>query len=337
MADGRKATLVFPCCVPEGVAYAAAARQRGEPVVASSSLSYDVTAGKFETWFRLPTVYDSDFVPQLRDAVARYDIARLYCPVATAHLALTRLWRQGELAIPIIGEMPAERLIRQHRDLKTTAVAAYGAIQAIADGRSPLSVLEVASALRQAFAILGESDEAKIAAMMAIFADAPTGDCVEIGVLAGRTACVLALMAQRHRTGAVLAVDPWSLTEAAQRKSTGDVQAAVDGGKPQACSRALSSRCCRSRRLADLTTLQFHPARPSANGRKREAWNLHFSARSITVARSPFSILTAITILPGCRKTAHCGCPTWLPAAGWSSMITFLSIATGPARSAMPC
>jgi hypothetical protein len=229
MADGHKATLIFPCCVPEGVAYAAAARRRREPVVAASSLAYDVTAGKFETWFWLPTIYDSDFVPRLQDAVARHNIAKLYCPVAAAHVALTRLFREGKLSIPIIGEMPAERSSGEHLGLKEAAVAAHGSIQAIAGGRSPLSALEVAAVLRQALAIFGESDEAKIAAMMAIFADAPSGDCIEIGVLAGRTASVLALMAQRHGTGAVLVVDSWSRNEAAQRESSGEVQAAVDG------------------------------------------------------------------------------------------------------------
>src|SRR5207245_10958059 len=101
MLDGFDATLIFPCCVPEGVAYAGAARQRGENVVAASSLAYDATAGKFEIWFRLPSIYDTDFVEQLKEAVAKYDIARIYCPVAVANVALMRLAREGQLTIPV--------------------------------------------------------------------------------------------------------------------------------------------------------------------------------------------------------------------------------------------
>jgi len=225
---GRNATLIFPCCVPEGAAYAAAARQRGETVVAASSLTCDLTAHKFENWFRLPTVYDGDFPRQLQDAVVKYDIARVYCPVAAAHVALTQLAREGRLSVPIIEESPSQRHAREHKDLVASAEGIRGLVQEIADGRSPLGVLEIAAVLRQSFAILGESDEAKIGALMAIFADAPPGDVVEIGVLAGRTACVLAMMAERHGTGAVLVVDPWSSAEACQGESTVEVRRAVE-------------------------------------------------------------------------------------------------------------
>jgi hypothetical protein len=228
MVDGLEATLIFPCCVPEGVAYAGAARERGEKVVAASSLACDATAGRFETWFRLPSVYDGDFVQHLEQAVGKYDIARIYCPVPVAYAALNRLAREGKLSVPLVGEMPDRRHAREHRTLMESAVAAHRLIQAVCEGRSPLGLLEVASVLRQSLGIPGQSDEAKIAAMMAIFADAPSGDVVEIGVLAGRTACVLAMMAQRHATGAVLVVDPWSIVEASQGESTEDVQTVVE-------------------------------------------------------------------------------------------------------------
>jgi hypothetical protein len=68
--------------------------------------------------------------------------------------------------------------------------------------------------------------------MMAIFADAPAGDVVEIGVLAGRSACVLALMAQSYGTGAVLAIDLWSSAEAVQRDSARNFQRMVEAWLP---------------------------------------------------------------------------------------------------------
>jgi hypothetical protein len=228
MLRGLEATLIFPCCVPDAVAYAAAARERGENVVAASSLAYDASANKFATWFRLPSIYDVDFSRQLSVAAAKYSIARIYSPVPVAHAALQRLARKGKISIPVVGEMATDRHAREHRDLMDSARVAHDLIQAMTERRSPLSVLEVASVLRQCAGIFGESDEAKIAAMMAIFADAPPGDTIEIGVLAGRTACALALMAQRHGTGPVLVVDPWNTAEAFQAESTKDVQTVLE-------------------------------------------------------------------------------------------------------------
>jgi Methyltransferase domain len=223
------ATLIFPSSVPDADRYAEAAQQRGERVVAASSLRYDESAEKFKTWFYLPNVHDPDFLRRLNEAITTYGIARVFCPVLVAYVALNRLVAEGRLSLPIIGEIPIDRHLRQHRKLMDDAALRHGFIQGFTGGRSPLSPIEVAAVLRQSMAIFGETDEAKIAAIMAIFADAPSGDIVEIGVLAGRSACVLALMAQRHQTGAVLVVDAWSTAEARQHDTPRDFQAMLDG------------------------------------------------------------------------------------------------------------
>src|SRR5712691_5100854 len=142
MLDCRDATLIFPCCVPEGVAYAGGARHRGEHVVAASSLAYDATAGKFETWFRLPSVYETDFAHHLHEAVAKYNIARIYCPVSVARIALTRLADEGKLSIPIIGETPTRRHAHEHQNLMASARAVHGFIHATSEGRSPLTAVD---------------------------------------------------------------------------------------------------------------------------------------------------------------------------------------------------
>src|SRR5215208_7350875 len=106
MSDRSNATLIFPSCVPGAEAYARAARQRGEYVVAASSLAYDLTSSKFEAWFRLPSVYASDFVQELNNAVTKFDFARIDCRVSAANVALKRLAHEGKLPIPVVGEMP---------------------------------------------------------------------------------------------------------------------------------------------------------------------------------------------------------------------------------------
>ena len=226
------ATLIFPCSVPDGQRYAEAARRRGEQVVAASSLRPDETAQRFETWFYLPSVHDPDFPQRLNEAIAAHGISRVFCPVLAASVVLDRLAAEGRLAVPIIAEVPIRRHLCQHRKLMADAAARHMFIQELSDGRSPLSPIEVASVLRQALGIFGESDATKIAAMMAIFGDAPPGDVVEIGVLAGRSACVLALMARRHRTGSVLVADPWSTSAAKQHDTYRDFQAMIDAWAP---------------------------------------------------------------------------------------------------------
>jgi hypothetical protein len=213
------ATLIFPCCVPAGLLYAEEAERRGEQVVAASSLRYDETAAKFATWFYLPSVHDADFAQRLDEAIAQYDIGRVYCPVLTAYDLLLRWTAEGRFSLPIINGVPYGRHLSEHRNLMEAAALRLAFIRELSGGQSPLSLVDVAATMRQSLGVFGESDETKIAAMMAIFADAPKGDVVEIGVLAGRSACVLTLMAQRHVTGAMLAVDPWSTRQAVQRDS----------------------------------------------------------------------------------------------------------------------
>jgi|SRR5215467_12763378 len=221
-------TLIFPCSVPDGELYADAARQRGEPVVAASSSRHDPAARKFEQWFFLPSVHDPDFSLRLSEAIARYRIERIFCPVPVANVVLHRLVAEGQISVSIIGEFPIRRHVREHRKLMDEATAHHAFVQDLTERKSPLSVIEVASVLRQSLGIFGESDANKIAAMMAIFADAPRGDVVEIGVLAGRSAYVMASMARRHETGAVLVVDAWSTATAAQRDTAPDFQATLE-------------------------------------------------------------------------------------------------------------
>jgi hypothetical protein len=226
------ATLIFPCCLPDGELYAEAARERGERVVAASSLRFDPTAHKFDTWFYLPSVHEQDFSKQLNQAIAEYEIARLYCPVPTAYDVLNRLIEDGKLSIKVIGEIPIRRSYFEHDKLMKAAAALHALIQDITERHSDLLPVEIAAVLRQSLRIFGESDQYKIAAMMAIFADAPAGDVIEIGVLAGRSACVLALMAKRYGTGAVLAIDPWSSAHAKQIDSAENFQRMVEAWLP---------------------------------------------------------------------------------------------------------
>ena len=221
-------TLIFPCCVPDAIAYGEAAQARGEAVIAASSLAYDSTAQHFPGWFRLPSVYEPGFPAALDVAVRRHGITRIFAAVSGAHWVLQGLIRERQLPLTLLGEMPVVQHARAHADLMARATAAHALLTAIAPAGAPLTRLDVAATLRNVMGFFGESNEEKIAAIMAIFAEAPRGDVVEIGVLTGRSASVLEMMARRHGTGAVLAIDPWSYEHSVQRESPAELQRMVD-------------------------------------------------------------------------------------------------------------
>jgi len=221
-------TLIFPCCVPEAIAYGEAALARGEIIIAASSLANDSTAQHFPAWFRLPSVYDPGFEAALDDAIKLHGVTRIFSAVSGANWVLQRLIRERSLPLTLLGDMPLVQHARAHADLMSRTTAAQGLLTRISSGRSSLTRFEVAATLRNVMGFFGESNEEKIAAMMAIFAEAPKGDVVEIGVLTGRSASVLEIMARRHGTGAVLAIDPWSYETSLQKESPADLQRMVD-------------------------------------------------------------------------------------------------------------
>jgi predicted O-methyltransferase YrrM len=221
-------TLIFPCCVPEGLAYGEEAQARGEAVVAASSLAYDATAPLFPIWLRLPSVYEPEFAAALRAVIAAHGITRVFAPVSGAHWVLQRMIREGELDLTLLGELPVTQHAREHEQLMGRAAMAQALVAQISAERSPLTRVQIAATLRNVMSFFGESSEEKIAAMMAIFADAPGGDVVEIGVLTGRSASVLEMMARCHGTSAVLAIDPWSHATSVQRESPAELQRMVD-------------------------------------------------------------------------------------------------------------
>lgn len=210
--------------MPEAVAFAREAINRGERIIASSSLAYDESAKLYPAWEFLPSVYEDHFLDALQTLIARHHITRIYCPNNFAHFTLLRLREEGKLQLPLIGLPP---LLEQTEATKRLMNEAREVAQFIrhCNGRETLPDFRIASILRQAELTYGESHPSKLMAMMGIFADLPPGDVIEIGCFMGKTAVVLMMLAQYFKTGAVLCVDPWSRQESVQKDSPALVQA----------------------------------------------------------------------------------------------------------------
>lgn len=214
------ATLVFPAVNRAAHDYLAAARQRGERVVASASMAPDQAGVDPADYAALPSIYDDDFERRFDALVQERGIARLFCPVSTVHQFMRQLIARRRLPLQLLGESPIALQVQQHRQLMAQAARLQPFIQTCSgQAASPLSLIEIAGVLRQAALIYGESNDDKLAAMMGALATAPAGDVVEIGSLMGRSAFVLLYMARRFRLGPVLTVDPWAFDECIQHDS----------------------------------------------------------------------------------------------------------------------
>lgn len=221
-------TLVFPAVGQAALEYVKAAKKTGGLVICAASVVDEEMAAEVEELFRLPSIHDVDFESAFCALASKHNVSCLLCPVSTVYAFMSRFLPAHNLEIELIGQSPVERQIEQIRELRARAGHLMPLVRLCADGAPTLSLLEVAGVLRQAGLIYGESNDAKLAAMMGIFARAPVGDVVEIGSLMGRSAFVLLYLARRFGIGPLLTVDPWEAAECIQKESPDSLQFVTD-------------------------------------------------------------------------------------------------------------
>ncbi|WP_124951193.1 class I SAM-dependent methyltransferase [Sulfuriferula thiophila] len=218
-AQSEQSILVFPVTHPDGRAYFEDARERDEHVIAASSVWDDEFSKDTQRFALLPYVYEPTFPALFLDLLNKHNITRVYAPVASVYSWLAQFIAEHKIAIQLIGESPIQREMKRFDKLMDKVAHFRGFIDVCAGDTCDLSDLEIAAVFRMASNIYGESNEDKIAAMMAIFATVPKGDVVEIGSLVGKSAAVLTLLARRYGVGNVLAIDPWQAEAAMQHDS----------------------------------------------------------------------------------------------------------------------
>ena len=177
----------------------------------------------------LPYVHEQTFPGLFLDLIKQRNITRVYAPVAAVYSWLDRFISKNDLAIRLTGDSPIKREMKRFNRLMGKVANYRSFIDECAGGVSDLGDLEIAAVFRMASNIYGESNEHKIAAMMAVFSSAPRGDVIEIGALVGKSASVLSWLARRYQTGNVLVIDPWQSEAARQYDSPDTVRVDMVG------------------------------------------------------------------------------------------------------------
>ncbi|HEU5046314.1 MAG TPA: class I SAM-dependent methyltransferase [Rickettsiales bacterium] len=213
-------TLIFPAVTQSALDYLDSARLHNEKVIAAASVEEPQMKVAFGQLHHLPYIYDETFLGKFRELIAVYGVTQVYAPVSTVYPFLESLIREEGLALRLVGMSPVQQQVELYRKLRHKSEEAEQFIKTCAGNpEAAVSCVEIMAMLRQAGTIFGESSDEKLAAMMAVFADAPKGDVIEIGSLMGKSVSVLQYLAQRYKTGSVLSVDPLSPISGTQHDS----------------------------------------------------------------------------------------------------------------------
>jgi len=166
----------------------------------------------YDAWTFLPFVADAAFEEALLRVIRHHSIDTVFTrhPVIARHVkALLE-----KHALPItLDAAPcfADASTRYHQSVfkQLDAMLEIPFALGMAHEKPALNRMQKAAILAHALRIDGQSSDEKIMAMMEMFRSCPHGDIVEIGSFWGRSASVLAMLANHYDTGPLLCIDPW--------------------------------------------------------------------------------------------------------------------------------
>ncbi len=202
--------LVFPCGLPDSVAYAAEARSAGKRVVGASSLRFDPAAVHYDDWHYLPYVHEADFREQLMRTLETTGARAVFTPHDVVSTVLSEALPDLP-GIRLLNMSPVAAKMREYEALHQRAARIANAEDWFMEPLRPrLSGAKLAGTLRLVDTIGGMTDHDKIAALIEVFRCAPQGDIVEIGSWWGRSAALMLQLSKHYDIGNVLCIDPWT-------------------------------------------------------------------------------------------------------------------------------
>ena len=150
---------------------------------------------------------------RLHKCVEKFGIDEIYTPNIAVWNHLNQMLEKLNLGVALANESPVDEVLDGYR-------AAIRKARSLASNQLPLasncpprpllSEIEVAALSRYADIIPGMCDDNKFQALIDIGRYSVNGDIVEIGSWWGKSAFILARLAQCFDIGKLLCVDPWS-------------------------------------------------------------------------------------------------------------------------------
>lgn len=226
----HKPTLIFPAGMPRSVAYLNKCKEEGRNVIGSSSLAYDPARELYPAWASLPYVTDPTFDEALQRIITEFDIGEVYTPNLVVWNYLEQHLCRLATGVVLANTSPVDEVLGGYRSAlkKAKSFAESPLSLSIAPATHPMpSIIELAGLCRYADLIPGMCDDEKFHVLLEIARHSVNGDIVEIGSWWGKSAFILAWLAQHFHIGNLLCVDPWSNAHLVQNEKI------VDSGSAQ--------------------------------------------------------------------------------------------------------
>ena len=217
--------LIFPCGMPQSIAFLDQALANGLTVVGASSLKYDPHAKLYPEWTYLPYITDPTFGIVFKELIDLYNIKAIFSPNIVVWQYLNNLCIPDN-QVRLLNPNPYDEQIRPYQSAFQLAGeviddnANYG--DTIKNNTKP-TLSQIASLIHHSSNISGMCDYDKLTALCNIFSCVPLGDIVEIGVWQGKSAFILLTLANIYNSNTLLCIDPWSSEEIIQTDASGIV------------------------------------------------------------------------------------------------------------------
>ena len=219
----KNTILIFPSSIAASLNFSHKAKNRGDKIIAASSVKSDETSKLYDQWILLPSIYENNFTEKFIDVIRKYKVTDFFTPHALVYNVVKKIINENDLNINITDNSPIESLNNEYKQLLSRTEEVIRFVKTI-NCKSKISIETIASILHHAEQIYGQTSETKIAVMIALFGLAPKGDVIEIGSAWGRSAFVLSALANYYKIGNVLCIDPWDEMIASQKNSSGDLE-----------------------------------------------------------------------------------------------------------------
>lgn len=202
--------LLFPALLLEAVRIKVLAAERGETVIAAATSDTESGLNLFTQREVLPHLTDAAFKPSLLALLAREDIAHIYCPHARCYHEISLVLQEAKRPITLSNGMQQLHTALIYDGLRAAAAPVHAAYADRPMRRAAMPLDHLVSLLHVVTPIAGQSHFLKLATLAMLAADFPEGDCIEIGVAAGRSLVFFSLLMQYCNLGVTVGIDPWT-------------------------------------------------------------------------------------------------------------------------------